>query len=213
MASRVIAIGDVHGCSTALRSLINSIQPNRSDTIVTLGDYVNRGPDGRGVIEQLIALRDQCALIPLLGNHDQLLLRNQSSRTEIPGHPPIDPDNGLELFRDEHFSFLQTCELYFEIETHFFVHANYDHKKPLAQQDPYTLLWLSLDSKMPKRHFTRKTAIVGHTEQQDGDTLDRGYLKCIDTYCYGGGWLTAFDVHSGKQWQFDQNGLQRQAAT
>ncbi|WP_390621125.1 metallophosphoesterase [Stieleria neptunia] len=48
MASRVIAIGDVHGCSIALRNLIHSIQPKQSDTIVTLGDYVNRGPDVGG---------------------------------------------------------------------------------------------------------------------------------------------------------------------
>ena len=45
MANRVIAIGDIHGCSVAFRQLIDLIQPGNDDTIVTLGDYINRGPD------------------------------------------------------------------------------------------------------------------------------------------------------------------------
>jgi serine/threonine protein phosphatase 1 len=209
MANRVIAIGDIHGCSIALRRLVDAVQPQSTDTIVTLGDYINRGPDGRGVIDQLIALRDQCSLIPLLGNHDQLLLRNRTARTEIPGESLTDPDNGLERFRDEHFSFLESCELFFEIDTHFFVHANYDPKRRLAEQDPYTLLWLSLAEKMPRRHFTRKTAIVGHTSQKCGEILDRRHLKCIDTFCYGGGWLTAMEVLTGKLWQVNRDGMAR----
>ena len=212
MANRLIAIGDIHGCSIAFRRLVDAVQPGSGDTIVTLGDYINRGPDGRGVIDQLIALRDRCTLIPLLGNHDQLLLQNRSTRTEIPGQPLTDPDNGLERFRDEHFSFLETCEMFFEIDTHFFVHANYDAKKQLADQDPFTMLWLSLDAQMPRRHFSRKTAIVGHTSQKSGEILDRRHLKCIDTYCHGGGWLTAMDVRTGQQWQVDQNGIERAIA-
>jgi serine/threonine protein phosphatase 1 len=212
MANRVIAIGDIHGCSIAFRQLIDTLQPGSADTIVTLGDYINRGPDGRGVFDQLIALRDECTLVPLLGNHDQLLLQNRSTRTEIPGHPLTDPDNGLERFRDEHFSFLETCEMFYEIDTHFFVHANYDAKKQLAEQDPFTLLWLSLDAQMPRRHFTRKTAIVGHTSQKSGEILDRPHLKCIDTFCHGGGWLTAMEVRTGQQWQVNQNGIERAIA-
>jgi serine/threonine protein phosphatase 1 len=210
MAKRLIAIGDIHGCSTALRQLINTVQPESTDTIITLGDYINRGPDARGVIDQLIALRDVCTLIPLLGNHDQLLLQNRSTRSEIPGYSVTDPDNGLERFGDEHFSFLETCQMFFENDTHLFVHANYNAKKQLADQDPYTLLWLSLDAQMPRRHFTRKTAIVGHTSQKGGEILDCGYLKCIDTYCYGGGWLTAMEVRSGQLWQVNQHGIERQ---
>ena len=47
MADRVIAIGDVHGCSVALRRLIEVIQPDAADVVVTLGDYINLSPDGR----------------------------------------------------------------------------------------------------------------------------------------------------------------------
>ncbi|MGH7137072.1 MAG: metallophosphoesterase, partial [Pirellulales bacterium] len=49
MPERTIAIGDIHGCSSALATLIRAIEPRASDTIVTLGDYVDRGPDSKGV--------------------------------------------------------------------------------------------------------------------------------------------------------------------
>ena len=62
---RLIAIGDVHGCSTALAALIEAIGPRRDDTIVTLGDYIDWGPDSRGVLDLLIGLSDRCHLVPL----------------------------------------------------------------------------------------------------------------------------------------------------
>src|SRR4026209_381065 len=80
MTKRTIAIGDVHGCSVALQTLIAAINPQPEDTIVTLGDYVDRGPDSRGVIDQLIALIDRCELVPLLGNHDLMLLQSITDR-------------------------------------------------------------------------------------------------------------------------------------
>jgi hypothetical protein len=54
---------------------------------------------------------------------------------------------------------------------------------------------------VPARHCSGKVAIVGHTPQKSGDILDLGYLKCIDTFCHGGGWLTALEVRTGKVWQ------------
>ena len=57
MSSRVIAIGDIHGCADALRKMIELAAPKSKDMLVILGDCVDRGPDSRGVIEQVLALR------------------------------------------------------------------------------------------------------------------------------------------------------------
>ena len=54
-----------------------------------------------------------------------------------------------------------------------------------------------------------KTAVLGHTPQMDGEVLDLGHLKVIDTYCYGDQWLTALDVDSGKIWQANERGEDR----
>jgi serine/threonine protein phosphatase 1 len=67
MTDRIIAIGDVHGCAKALATLIEAIQPTGSDTLVFLGDYIDRGPDSRGVVEQVIALGKRCTVVPPAG--------------------------------------------------------------------------------------------------------------------------------------------------
>ena len=59
---------------------------------------------------------------------------------------------------------------------------------------------------MPRPHSSGKTAVVGHTEGHDGEILDLGYLKCIDTYCFGGGWLTALETAGGHVWQVNDRG-------
>ena len=56
MPGRNIAIGDIHGCSMALAALVEAIAPQPDDMIITLGDYVDRGIDCKGVLDQLIAL-------------------------------------------------------------------------------------------------------------------------------------------------------------
>ena len=81
--SRTIAIGDIHGCSDALKTLVDTIDPGSEDTIVTLGDYVDRGPDSREVIEQLMQLENRCRLVSLLGNHEIMMLNALSSRSDF----------------------------------------------------------------------------------------------------------------------------------
>src|SRR5438874_1847670 len=83
MKDRIIAIGDIHGCSSALSSIIESISPTKHDTIVTLGDVIDWGPDSRGVVDKLIHLSKQCTLVPLLGNHEEMLLYADRSRSAL----------------------------------------------------------------------------------------------------------------------------------
>ena len=63
MSGRLIAIGDTHGCLAAFRGLLDAVVPQTADRIVTLGDYVDRGPDSRGVLDELIALSDRIGVL------------------------------------------------------------------------------------------------------------------------------------------------------
>ncbi|MHC4404655.1 MAG: metallophosphoesterase, partial [Planctomycetota bacterium] len=74
MPGRIIAIGDIHGHSRALATILESVDPQPEDTIVPLGDYCDRGPDTRGVLNQLIELGERCRVVPILGKHDEMLL-------------------------------------------------------------------------------------------------------------------------------------------
>ena len=71
---RTLAIGDIHGCLTALDALLARVAPRPEDRLITLGDYVDRGPDSRGVLERLIPLFDHGRLVPLRGNHDEMMV-------------------------------------------------------------------------------------------------------------------------------------------
>ncbi len=72
--SRVIAIGDIHGCDVALETLLDAIDPRPEDLIITLGDIVDRGPNSRRSLDLLIDLRDRCQYIGILGNHEEMML-------------------------------------------------------------------------------------------------------------------------------------------
>ena len=206
---RTIAIGDIHGCSTALNHILVQIDPQPDDTIVTLGDYVDRGFDSKGVLDILISLSNSCHLVPILGNHDEMMLRSSASHTtfrnwlEMGGITALDSygDSGqLDLVPNEHFEFLNSCLPYFETDTHVFLHANYKPDLPLTFPDENTIRWLSLRDYVPsKRHCSGKIAVVGHTPQTE--ILDLGYLICIDTGCAVGGKLTALDVDTGQTWE------------
>ena len=218
MSERLIAIGDIHGCSVALRALIEAIDPGPKDVVVTLGDYVDRGPDSRGVIDELIKLGKRTQLVSLLGNHEEMMLN--VIRAGEPHHNwirfgGVDTlesygfDGGLDFLPPEHEQFFDSLGDYFATEDYFFVHAAYDARVPLEEQTTEMLRWYHLTTGMPMSHFSGKTAVVGHTANRDGEVFDAGHLLCIDTYCYGGGWLTAVDLKTRTYWQASEEGVIR----
>lgn len=211
---RTIAIGDIHGCAAALAAVLDAIQPQSDDTIVTLGDYIDRGPDSRGVIEQLLALQRRCRLVPLLGNHERVAM-NVSNGTmfmafwlEACGGTATLASYGgkFERIPLEHWRFFERLLPYYETETHAFLHANYLPHIPFAEQPEEVCLWSHL-TQIPPPHSSGKTVVVGHTPQMNGEVLDAGHLLCLDTWCCGLGCLTAYDIGSGQKWQAEKGGV------
>lgn len=215
MSGRLIAIGDIHGCSKALDAILAVIQPQADDTLVALGDYVDRGPDSKGVIDRLIELGTQCQLITLHGNHEEMMLDvvrdNQPPYRwlQYGGVETLDSyrfAGDMSVIPQEHRDFFASMRDFFETEEFFFVHANYDPDLPLPEQPRQLLRWLKLTEMTPAPHQNGKRAVVGHTHDRNGEIFDIGHLVCIDTFCYGGGWLTALDVNSGEMWQSNMDG-------
>ncbi len=209
MSPRSIAIGDIHGCSLALEAILAAIDPRPDDTIITLGDYVNRGPDSKGVLDHLIELERRRHLIAVKGDHGltnrplfDFWLASGGNATIISYESA-----GRTVLPPEHVAFLERLRLYHETNTHVFVHASYAPNQLLAKQSPDTLLRLRLE-KLPGPHFSKKTVVVRHTRQKEGAILDVGYLKCIDKGCGFGGPLTALEVVSGNVWQVGEKGEQ-----
>ena len=216
MKHRIIAIGDIHGHAAALAAVIRLIELQPGDTLVALGDYVDRGLDSKGVLNQLIELESRCNLILLMGNHEEMMLGAKEGRDnfkfwmQFGGDVALDsygPGRTMDLIPREHWDFLKRLRLLHESDRHFFVHANYYPNRSLQEQDWQTALWRPLDQNdIPGRHYSGKMAILGHTPQKDGRILYLDHLKCIDTGCGQGGLLTALDVTTGKVWQVTESG-------
>lgn len=215
MSERIVAIGDIHGCAVALKTLLEAIAPTNGDTIISLGDLVDRGEDSKTVIEMLMALRDQCNFVLIQGNHEDMMLE-VLKQVEPPqewlkhgGVSTLDSygfTGDLSVVPEDHIKFIESGVLYHETDEHFFVHGNYEPNKPLSEQDEEVLKWTSLIQSTPTRHMSGKKAIVGHTPDKSGEVFDIGHLMCLDTYCYGGMWLTAADVANGTVWQANESG-------
>ena len=168
------------------------------------------------MIRQMIELKEKCIVKPLLGNHEAMMIMALREPSEFDfwmscgGRETLDSYGGeLEKIPAEHVEFLDACELFFETEKFFFVHANYSANIALQKQQDYTLLWEHLTSHMPKRHVSGKKAVVGHTPQKDGEVFVSDHLVCIDTFCYGGGWLTALNLETQTIIQADLDGKLR----
>jgi serine/threonine protein phosphatase 1 len=213
MSQRTIAIGDIHGCARALEAILQAIDLQPQDFLITLGDYIDRGSDSRAVVDLLLEIRERCHLIPLMGNHELMLLTAIGQPSELPfwlqcgGAATLASYGGnLHGIPDSHIDFFNDCHPHFESTEHFFVHANYQHDRPLNRQPTYVRYWEHLSSHTPAPHISGKKAVVGHTPQTSGEPLDVGHLICIDTFCVGGKWLTAYDVTNEQFWQANRWG-------
>lgn len=199
---RTIAIGDIHGCRQPLAELLTKIAPDpEQDTIIILGDLINRGPDSKGTVALLLELREELRhLIILRGNHEQMLLdflaggnRDLFLRAggleclESYGIDPFHHDSAA-LLPAAHLDLLSDLPSSFENEHGIFVHAGLEPGKHLSLQSPEWLLW-ARDEFINSDHDFGKPVIFGHTPF--AKPLFRPNKIGIDTGAVYGGSLTA----------------------
>lgn len=218
---RTLAVGDIHGCSAALDALLAGVQPTPDDLLVFLGDYVDRGPDSKGVIDRLLALHQTHRVVCLRGNHELMMLEARRNSSELRNWLSVGgaqtmssyvPAGGWRASFDnippEHWEFLEKGLFdFFETETHIFVHANLEPGTPLAEQSDLYLFWEFMN--VPVRHESGKVVVCGHSSQRSGLPKAWPTTYCLDTGAYAGGWLTCLDVHSQKYWQANLRGETR----
>lgn len=217
---RHLAIGDIHGCYTALQTVCEAAGLSSDDLLITVGDYVDRGPASREVLDWLIERHRQGGLIPLRGNHDELMVWSRDDVSHRDNWLQFGGQETLEsygtkaqpgTFADvppEHWEFLeQTCRRYHELEHDILVHGNLVPELPLERQPDEILYWKRFHDVQP--HCSGKRLICGHTAQKDGRPANRGFAVCIDTWVYGNGWLTCLDLETGEYWQANEQGASR----
>jgi serine/threonine protein phosphatase 1 len=219
---RTLAVGDIHGCSAALDALLAVVQPTPADLLVFLGDYVDRGPDSRGVIDRLIALKQTHRVVCLRGNHELMMVEARRNPSELRNWLSVGGVQTMNSYAQagwkasfdqvppEHWEFLEDGLFdFFEIDTHVFVHATLEPTTPLSEQDDMYLFWEFVNA--PVRHVSGKVMVCGHSSQRSGLPKAWPTTYCLDTGAYAGGWLTCLDVSSKKYWQASAVGQTRTA--
>jgi len=202
---RELAIGDIHGCARSFGALLEILKPDRSDTLVLLGDYIDREPNSCDVIDLILELNRRCTVIALAGNHEKMLLRARSEPEMFAesliqgGHATLDSymhrgyAREIDAIPCRHWKFLleQTLDCW-ETDGCIFIHASIDPDLDLLEQPDFLLFWQPFAD--PTVHKSGKQIVCGHTSQKSGlpAVFDRGI--CIDTWAYGGGWLTCLDT-------------------
>jgi Calcineurin-like phosphoesterase len=206
---RLLAVGDIHGCVDELAALLRAIAPGDGDTVVFLGDYVDRGPSPRGVIDLLIELRDsgRCETVFLRGNHEDMFLAYlgeegshgeaflfNGGRDTLASYgfaPPLRGAQALERLPESHVAFLRALKLWYLYEPFLFVHAGISPLRALEDQKKEDLLWIR-EEFTRNRHRLPQTVVFGHTPQRE--VLWHLPFKIgLDTGCVYGNKLSCLD--------------------
>ncbi|MGH0032244.1 MAG: metallophosphoesterase family protein [Myxococcota bacterium] len=211
------AVGDIHGESEMLEELLAKLPLADGDELVFMGDYVDRGPDARGVVDQLLELEKRHPCTFLCGNHESMFLdflgwegpawfagdaflANGGDRT-LASYGYFDQDapdpDGFEL-PPGHADFFRRCALHHQVGDYLFVHAGVgrsllqesDLRFALRRARPEDLLWDRASIDLP--HALGVTVVYGHTPSVDiGVRWNPPFSIGIDTGAVYGGQLTA----------------------
>lgn len=145
--ARRLVIPDIHGCIQSLEGLLNKINLQKSDQLFFLGDFIDRGPSSSGVIKLVSDLqKDDYAIFPLRGNHEQMLLYTALyNPEELENFAKM--NNALDLLQKdrlqpEYLNFMSALPYYYELDDFFLVHAGFNFDSPHPFEDYYSMLWI-----------------------------------------------------------------------
>jgi serine/threonine protein phosphatase 1 len=210
---KLFAIGDIHGRADKIDEMISRIEINpEEDTLVFIGDYIDRGPDSKGVVNSIINIRKKIEhVFCLLGNHEQMLLdyhlhrkneeiffMNGGNVTAF-SYGLIRTNTGVRMdIPEDHIDFFQSLMLYYETDNFIFVHAGLRPGIPLGKQKKNDLLWIR-DEFIDDRSILEKVVVFGHTPVTN--PLIEKHKIGIDTGAAYGGKLTCVELTQMKFYQ------------
>ncbi|MFO8236494.1 MAG: metallophosphoesterase family protein [Bacteroidales bacterium] len=220
-------VGDIHGCYKTFKKLVEEIiQLSKDDKLYLVGDYVDRGPDSKSVLDYIINLIDEgYSVFPVRGNHEEMLIDAYTNQS--PDNFMLWMMNGAEKtllsyniesysvlgsacmneLPESHLSFLKELPYYVLLDDYIIVHAgiNFEDDNPFT--DYRSMVWCR-DCKNDMKKSDGRIIVHGHTPtplaniERDNFALVESQIN-IDTGCVykgypGTGNLTAIDLDSHK---------------
>ena len=203
---KIFAIGDIHGCLDKVKALMDALDIDvQRDTVVFLGDYVDRGAHSKEVVDFLldeVAPRLDHAVF-LKGNHEEMLDDYlQGARQQMflanGGRATIESYERARSAKDDllpqgHSTFFKNLLTCYEKENYFFVHAGLRPKVPLAEQETWDMLWIRDEFIYSEWDFGKRI-IFGHTPFRSPFVMENKIG--IDTGAVYGNKLTCVELPS-----------------
>lgn len=207
MDSAIYAVGDIHGCLDNLERLLEEVQPDLNrDRLLFIGDYIDRGPNSKGVVDYVIRLQRLYPpenIICLKGNHEamfldflqgkevNLFLLNGGLNT-IQDYWGDDWTEQRELaLPPDHAQFYRELLLYDETPDYIFVHGGLRPGVPLEEQQEEDLLWIRGEFVVSMDDYGRRV-VFGHTPFKQPLVMPNKIG--IDTGCVYGNFLTCLKL-------------------
>ena len=212
--NKIFAIGDIHGCLEKLKELMPKTGiDNQNDTLIFIGDYIDRGEFSSEVVDYVIRLQSEYKkVVCLLGNHEQMLAHylegvdeemylNNGGRITLHSYGIFLSDDIEERKRKipaEHRKFFGSLLPYYETDDYIFVHAGMKPGLPLREQTMNDLLWIRREFIESEDDFG-KIVVFGHTPLNK--PLINKNMIGIDTGAVYGGKLTCVEMPKIKIYQ------------
>lgn len=210
---KIFAIGDIHGCYDKLAAMMKILPWDRDngDLLLFIGDYIDRGPRSRDVLDLLVDLKSKGGEFAFLkGNHEKMLLdyyiqqKDQMLYVANGGAETIasyvEGAIGRKAFvlPEEHLEFLLSLKSYHETDDYVFVHAGLRDGIPIEEQFEEDLLWIR-EEFIYSTYDWNKRVIFGHTALET-PFVTPGKIG-IDTGAVYGNKLTAVELPRMKFYQ------------
>lgn len=192
------AIGDIHGMIDKLQNVLSKIPLKKHDILIFLGDYIDRGPNSREVLDECFDLSKKYKTIFLKGNHEDLFIKCPHDNDAFEcwiyngGQATIDSyksNDGMIPIR--HIEFFKSLLPFYQTKHYYFCHAGINPNISLVNQSEEDLLWIRNEFLYSEKKF-EKIIIHGHSVSKDpvikenrigidtGSFLPNGKITCLD---------------------------------
>jgi len=226
-SGRLFAIGDIHGCPDELSVILNAIKPVQGDTVVFVGDYVDRGPSAHDVIELLLD-RERAGgaeFVFLKGNHEDMmsaylglpgnyaesfLFNGGAATLESYGVNERNLPEARGLIPDPHLEFVKRLSTSYLRPPYLFVHAGVVPALEIEEQRVEDMLWIRQEF-IFSPHKLGATVVFGHTPMR-AVMVDLPYKLGIDTGLVYGGKLTCIELTEGVVYQVKRHSRQAKSS-